>query len=293
MKISVPATSANMGPGFDTLGIAVGLRNHVIIKPAKFNSVSLKGEGSKNPVLKDNNMFLTIFNDFLQNLTGKKENFRFEFINEIPLSRGLGSSSAVIVSAIASAYATQGIKLEKDKLLNFALSLENHPDNITPAVMGGFNVATIQDHEVKYIKKNMPNYLKAVVVIPNRSISTNMSRKTLPYKYSKEDAVFNISHASLLTAALMSENWNMLRVASKDMFHQYYRMKQMPELFSVQKVALRNGALMSTLSGSGSTYFQMVHEKESKRLTDALSKAFPHFKVLCVDFDNNGVVIED
>ncbi len=293
MKISVPATSANMGPGFDTLGIAVGLRNHVIIKPAKFNSVSLRGEGANNPILKDNNMFLTIFNDFLQNLTGKKEHFRFEFINEIPLSRGLGSSSAVIVSAIASAYATQGIKLEKDKLLNFALSLENHPDNITPAVMGGFNVATIKDHEVKYIKKNMPNYLKAVVVIPNRSISTNMSRKTLPYKYSKEDAIFNISHSSLLTAALMTENWNMLRIASKDMFHQYYRMKQMPELFSVQKVALRNGALMSTLSGSGSTFFQIVHEKESKRLKDSLSKAFPHFKVLCLDFDNAGVVIED
>eukprot|EP01155_Anaeramoeba_flamelloides_P035940 Anaeramoba_flamelloidesc22753_g1_i1.p3 GENE.c22753_g1_i1~~c22753_g1_i1.p3 ORF type:complete len:294 (-),score=1.50 c22753_g1_i1:4402-5283(-) len=293
MKISVPATSANMGPGFDTLGIALKMRNHVIIKPAKFNSVSLKGEGANNPVLKDNNMFLSIFTDFLQNLTGRKENFRFEFINEVPLSRGLGSSSAVIVSAIASAYATQGIRLEKDKLLNFALSLENHPDNITPAVMGGFNVATVKDHEVKYIKKNMPNYLKAVVVIPNRPISTNLSRKTLPYKYSKEDAIFNISHASLLTASIMTENWNMLRIASKDMFHQYYRMKQMPELFSVQKVAVRNGALMSTLSGSGSTFFQMVHEKESKRLTNALSNAFPHFKVLCVDFDNDGVKIED
>ena len=104
MKISVPATSANLGPGFDSLGLALAMKNQVIIRPAKFHSVSLKGEGANNPVLKDNNMFISIFNDFYHNLAVKKRHFRFEFINEIPLSRGLGSSSAVIVSAIASAY---------------------------------------------------------------------------------------------------------------------------------------------------------------------------------------------
>jgi homoserine kinase len=113
MKVSVPATSANLGPGFDTLGVAIDLRNVVYIKPSKFHSVSLKGEGANNPTLKDNNMFTAIFNDFYKNLTNKNNHFRFEFINEIPLSRGLGSSSAVIVSAIASAYAMAGIKISK------------------------------------------------------------------------------------------------------------------------------------------------------------------------------------
>ena len=155
MRISVPATSANLGPGFDTLGLAISLHNQVIIKPSKFHSVNLKGEGSNNPVLKDNNMFIAIFNDFYHNLSHRKRHFRFEFTNEIPLSRGLGSSSAVIVSAIASAYAIEGIEIDKDKLLNLALAYENHPDNITPAVMGGFNVATVQDNEVRYIKKDM------------------------------------------------------------------------------------------------------------------------------------------
>ncbi len=114
----------------------------------------------------------------------------------------MGSSSAVIVSAIASAYAIEGIELEKQKLLNLALAYENHPDNITPAVMGGFTVATVQENEVKYIKKEMPKSLKAIVVIPNRPMSTQLSRKSLPYKYSKEDAIFNISHSSLLTQHL-------------------------------------------------------------------------------------------
>ena len=135
MRISVPATSANLGPGFDTLGLALDIRNYVSIKPAKFHSVSLKGEGSDNPKLKDNNMFISTFNDFYQNLSNERRQFRFEFQNEIPMSRGLGSSSAVIISAIASAYAIEGIKIEDKKLLNLALSYESHPDNITPPLM--------------------------------------------------------------------------------------------------------------------------------------------------------------
>ena len=293
MKISVPATSANLGPGFDTLGLALNIRNHVVIKPARFHSVSLKGEGSDNPKLKDNNMFISTFNDFHHNLSSKKQQFRFEFQNEIPLSRGLGSSSAVIISAIASAYAIEGIKLDNKKLLNLALSYESHPDNITPAVMGGFTVSTIHENEVYYIRKEIPKTLKAVVVIPNRAISTNLSRKTLPFKYSKEDAIFNISHSSLLTAAFMSEDWRMLKKASKDRFHQYYRMKQMPELFAVQKVALRNGALMSTLSGSGSTFFNIVYSKDAPRVVKKLQENFPHFKIFSCDFDNTGISIED
>lgn len=292
MRVSVPATSANLGPGFDCLGLAVGLKNQVIIKQSKFHSVSLKGEGANNPALKDNNMFISIFNDFYQNLSNKKRSFRFEFFNEIPLSRGLGSSSAVIVSAIASAYAIEGIELERDKLLNLALAYESHPDNITPAVMGGFNVSTVQDNEVKYINKHMPKSLKAVIVVPNRPISTQLSRKTLPFKYSKEDTVFNISHSSLLTAAFMSENWEMLKHASQDVVHQKYRMKHMPELFDVQKTALKNGALMSTLSGSGSTLFSIAYNQDATNLEQALKNKFPHFRVFILDFDNQGVKIE-
>lgn len=292
MKVTVPATSANMGPGFDTLGVAVDIKNEVIIRPSKFHSVSLRGEGANNPALKDNNMFIGIFNDFHNNLSTKKRFFRFEFHNDIPLSRGLGSSSAVIISAIASAYAVEGIEVSKQKLLNLALAYESHPDNITPAVMGGFNIATVEDNEVSYIKKNMPRDLRAIVVIPNRPISTHASRKTLPFKYSKEDAIFNLSHSSLLVGAIMSEKWDMLKIASQDKFHQSYRMKQMPELFEVQKIALNNGALMSTLSGSGSTLFSIVHQGDARRVENALKRSFPHFRVLSVNFDNVGLTIE-
>lgn len=292
MRVSVPATSANLGPGFDTLGLALKIKNQVTIRPAKFHSVSLKGEGSNNPILKDNNMFIAIFNDFYNNLSQKKRAFRFEFENQIPLSRGLGSSSAVIVSAIASAYAIEEMELPKEKLLNLALAYESHPDNITPAVMGGFTVSSVEDNEVKFINKSIPKSLSAVVVVPNRPISTQLSRKTLPFKYPKEDAIFNISHSSLLTAAFMSENWEMLKIASQDKFHQSYRMRQMPELFEVQKCALHSGALMSTLSGSGSTLFSICYFEDAKKIEKELRAKFPHFKVFISGFDNYGVRVE-
>ena len=288
MTITVPATSANLGPGFDTLGMSIQIRNTINIKPSKFHSVSIKGEGSKG-----NNMFLTIFNSFFNNLVSQQEHFRYEFNNLIPLSRGLGSSSAVITSAIASAYCVAKVELSKEDLLNFALSYESHPDNIAPAVMGGFTVSTVENNQVKVLKKNMPDDIQAIVVIPNRQMSTNQSRKIMPLKYSKEDAVFNIAHSSMLTGAIFSENWDYLRLASQDVFHQEFRMKNMPELFNVQRVSLENGSLMSTLSGSGSTFFNLAHKSDAQHICSVLRKKFPQFKIMVHNLDNDGITIDN
>lgn len=288
LKVSVPATSANLGPGFDTLGLAITLRNELSIKPARFTSISIKGEGSQNPKLRADNFFVNIFSEFFYNLTGEKEHFRFSFANKIPISRGLGSSSAVIVGAIGAAYDAAKVPLSKEKLLNLALNYESHPDNITPAVMGGFNVAIVDRNKVISTKKEMPGYLKAVMVIPNKSISTNYSRTTLPKRYSRRDCVYNISRCSMLSSAFFTENWDLLRVASRDKIHQDYRMKAMSVLFNVQKEALNAGALMSTLSGSGSSFFSMAHQDDAKRIQKKLKSSFPDFGVYIFDFDNVG-----
>ncbi len=293
MVISVPATSANLGPGFDTLGLSLDLRNFVDLKPAKFFSVSIKGEGANNPRLKGNNMFVNIFFEHYKSITGKRDNFRFVFNNSIPLSRGLGSSSAVIVSAITAAYEAAGVRISKRKLLNLALTYEPHPDNITPAIMGGFNTAVVEKGKVYSQKKALPNYLQAVVVIPNKPISTAQSRTSLPKSYSKETAVYNLSRSSLMVSAFFNENWELLRIASRDRFHQKIRMKSLPELFSVQKIAIDNGALMSTLSGSGSTFFNMVYAEDAQKLANKLSKRFGDFRVEILDFDNDGVVVSE
>ncbi len=290
MLVSVPATSANLGPGFDALGLAVDLRNEIIIKPSSFLSLATIGEGSDSLKIRKNTLFLDIFNKQYAKLTDKNETFRFEFTNRIPLSRGLGSSSAVIVAALASAYVAAGATYTKRDLLNLALEYEKHPDNITPAVMGGFNVACLEDGRVYSRKKRLPEYLRAVLVVPNKTISTARSRTTLPKFYSKEETIYSLSRSSYLTALFMSESWDLLRIASKDKLHQNRRMKMMPELFDVQKLALRNGALMSTLSGSGSTFFNLCYDNEAELMAEAFRKRFPEFRVFVTSLDNNGLV---
>jgi len=289
MFVSVPATSANLGPGFDTLGLAVNLRNEIIIKPSKFLSVSTHGEGADNPKIKKNTLFLTIFNENYKRLTGRTDNFRFEFHNRIPISRGLGSSSAVIVASLSAAYVAAGKKYNKREILNQALRYEHHPDNITPAVMGGFNVACVEGDRVYSKKRRLPDYLRAVLVIPNRTISTAKSRTVLPKMYKKEEAVYSLSRSAYMTALFMSESWDLLRIASKDKLHQSRRMKMMPELFDVQKTALKHGALMSTLSGSGSTFFSLAYEKDADKIAQALEARFPQFRVFVKELDNHGV----
>jgi len=291
LTISVPATSANLGPGFDTLGLAIDLRNEITLKRSKFLSLSTKGEGAGNPKIKKNTLFLHIFNEQYKRLSGgESENFRFEFTNRIPISRGLGSSSAVIVAAITAAHLATGTGYNKRKILNLALRYEHHPDNITPAVMGGFNVACLEAGRVYSKKRRLPSYLRAVLVVPNRTISTNRSRNVLPKSYSKEDLIFNLSHAAYMTALFMSEAWDQLRIASKDRVHQQRRMQAMPELFEVQKLALEKGALMSTLSGSGSTFFNLAYADDASKIHRALSERFPQFRVMTHSLDNLGVI---
>jgi homoserine kinase len=291
--IKVPATSANLGPGFDSLGLAIDLHNVITIKPANFLSVSINGEGANRPGIKTNNQFVNIFYNFYIKLMGKRDDFRFEFHNNIPFSRGLGSSSAVIVSAIAAAYEMADLKMSREGVVDKALFYETHPDNIAPAAHGGFTASmAIKNEHVYTQKKEIPSYLKAIMVIPNKSMSTAKSRAKMSKNISMQKAIFNLTHTAVLTAAFFNEDWSVLRVASEDKMHQNLRMNGMRELYQVQKIALLNGALMSTLSGSGSSFFNLAYEDDAANIEAKLKESFPRFRVEVFNFDNNGYLIE-
>lgn len=291
MNILIPATSANLGPGFDALGLSLKLFNSVKIEPSKFSSVSINGEGSDSTNLKRNNIFLSIFNEIFLELTGKNENFRIVFENNIPFSRGLGSSSAVIVGAIASAYEMAGFKASKSVVLNKAIIYETHPDNISPAVYGGFISAVVKNGNVYANKINLSDDIKAVVVIPNKPMSTASSRQILPKNYTMKECVNNLSHAAFLTSCFYEKRYDLLRVASEDMMHEERRMSALKELFEVRKVAYENGALMSTLSGSGSSFLNITYKDDAKNLQDVLKSKFNDFRVEIFSFDNDGYEI--
>jgi homoserine kinase len=158
--------------------------------------------------------------------------------------------------------------------------------------MGGFNVAAVEKNKVFSQKKHLPDYIKAVVVIPNKQMNTLKARTLLPKSYSKENAIYNLSHTALSVGAFFNEDWEMLKLASQDRFHQKARMKTLPELFNVQKAAYESGALMSTLSGSGSTFFNMVYDEDAIEISTKLTQKFPDFVVKILDFDNSGLIIE-
>lgn len=322
MIVRIPATSANLGPGFDSLGLALSLYNDFQIKPSILQTIKIKGEGEGIPKLIKDNNFIKIFKEtfcaiqggdlddlkldnatdiadtkpILKDINPPKsnflqKNFSFYLENHIPISRGLGSSSAVIVGAIVSAYQMLGIKYTKDMIINRALKYEKHPDNITPAVNGGFNVAMLKNNRVFYIKSKISNDIKAVVVIPNKPISTRHSRKAIPRQIPLQDAVFNISRASMIASIFAQKRWQLLKVVGDDKIHQDLRMGLLPALFSVRKEAMKNGALMSVLSGSGSTFLNICYRDDAPKLADILAKKFSKFRVLELEFDNNGISI--
>ena len=289
MIISVPATSANLGPGFDSLGLSLDFRNTFYISPSSMQSIKISGEGEDFYKLKTDNAFVKIFSTILgdQNLK-----FSFEFENKIPISRGMGSSSAVISAAITAAHYFRYGNIDKQQVLNTALYYEPHPDNLTPAIFGGFNVAVLERNKVVHTKFEVPDEIRAIMVVPNRSMSTKYSRQKLPKKYSTQDSIYNLSRSSLMVAAFSQRKWDLLRIASKDKFHQYSRMKQFPILFAVQKLALEKGALMSALSGSGSSFINICHKDDCPQIFQALSERFKGFRVLDLGFDNDGLRVE-
>ncbi|PSM51576.1 homoserine kinase [Campylobacter blaseri] len=291
MNIIVPATSANLGPGFDVLGLSLKLYNKVEITRQKITSISIKGEGCNNIYLKKNNTFVKIFNEIYLELTGKTDNFKFNFLNNIPLSRGLGSSSSVIIGAIASAYEMAGFKVKKETILNKALTYENHPDNIAPAVFGGFTVSIIDDFKVYTQKAQLSDKIQAIVVIPNKPMSTNKSRAKLPKHYTAKDSVLNVAYSSFLTSCFIKQDYDNLKITAKDKFHEDIRMKNLPELFDVKKLAYENGSLMSTLSGSGSSFLNIAYKEDSINLQEKLRSKFKDFRVEIIDFDNIGFKI--
>ena len=291
MVITVPATSANLGPGFDTLGLALNLRNEIEIKKATFNSIEIYGENAEFLKKLKRNYFVDIFNEVYKNLTGKEDKFSFKFNNKIPLSRGLGSSSAVIVAAITAAYEMAQIPYKKDKIMNLALNYEPHPDNITPATLGGFCVAKLRKNRVYFLKKFIPTTLRAVIVIPSKPISTQKSRESLKTHYLLKDVVTNISSTAMITAAFFSEKFDILKYVVEDKIHQENRMKNIPELFKIREIALREGALMSTLSGSGSTFFNLAYKDDAYNIYSVLKDNFKDFEVKILYFDNVGVKV--
>lgn len=254
IRVQVPATTANLGPGFDCLGMALELYNIIELIPASRGLViEASGEGAAEIPRDERNLVYQAAQRVFRQLDCHPPGLKLRLLNQIPVARGLGSSTSAIVGGIIAANLLAGGKLSIKEIITLASSLEGHPDNVAPAVLGGIVVAVQADGEVKYLKIQPPQGLKGVVAVPDFPLATKTSREILPSQVSFQDAAFNVGRAALLIAALQQGDLTLLGVAMEDRLHQSFRSSLVPGFKKVLAAAKLAGARGVTLSGAGPT----------------------------------------
>jgi homoserine kinase len=256
VQARVPATIANLGPGFDALGLAVGLWLEVSAQPAPEDQ--LEYEGSGQVPLGGDNLIHHGFRAAYSALGLHAPNVLIRAHNPIPLARGLGSSSAALVSGAALADAMMDGQLGRDGVLRVCAELEGHPDNVAPAVLGGFTASVMAANGPISVSLPVPHDWHVLVAVPEQELLTSEARGALPERYSREQAVYNLSRAALWVAGIASGRFDVLREACRDAIHQPYRAPLVPGLEDAIQGALQAGALAAFLSGAGPSVAAIV-----------------------------------
>ena len=236
VKVRVPATTANLGPGFDCMGIALKLYNEVTIKRVSSQQIL-------NPMIQES------ISLFFRTIEKKSFPLTISIKGEVPIARGLGSSVTLRAGVIAGLNRLAGEPLSQAECLNLVIQLEGHPDNAAPAFLGGFTVAT----EETILRTPVDPRLKFIAIIPDLEVETEKARHVLPKAIRFKEAVDNSKHAALIAAAFASHKYELLEDAFKDYLHQPYRRKLVPFLEKTIAMGKEAGALGGFLSGSGST----------------------------------------
>lgn len=267
VRVQVPASTANLGPGFDTLGMALDLYAWIEMSIAEQTRVTLIGDELSGIPTDESNLVYKVAQRVFEEAGVSYPHLDIVMKSDIPLTRGLGSSASAIVGALAAANALIDHKLSDDQLFQMASRIEAHPDNVGASLFGGIVVAYWDGERAEYIRLNPPEKLKVLAVIPDFQLSTHEARNALPQQVSLQDAVFNVSHSSLLVAALAQGNLDMIRHAMKDQLHQPYRASLVPGMEDILARAVEHGALGVALSGAGPTMLALVDaDADSKQL---------------------------
>ena len=295
IRIRVPATSANLGAGFDSLGLAVNLYN--VIDMEEYDGVSIcSTDGTWVPTTKENLIYQTAERLFLE--CGKPfSGLRIVQQNNIPMTRGLGSSSACIVGGLVGANTLLGNPLSLDDLVNLASDIEGHPDNTTPALLGGIVTAVLEGKRVYWVKQAVHNALRLVAVIPDFKLSTELARKALPEQVSHLDARYNLSRAALFSASLLQGKCENIRIAVEDKLHQPYRMKLIDHADEVFSQAYAQNAYGVYISGAGPTLMAIVDGADDRfapQLREYLGTlSLDGWKIEELVIDNDGTTVHN
>jgi homoserine kinase len=289
--IRVPASTSNLGSGFDTLGLAVKLYTRVDARLSNTPGIRSASRTEERPHPAAIKLLNESANLFFKSAGVETFGVEVSLSGNVPMARGLGYSATLRVGVLAALNEFSGKPLDRSALLNLATQLESHPDNASPSIFGGFTVSGMVQTQVRCLNFPVPEATRLVTLVPDFPVSTEEARKLMPASFSKPDATHALNRAALITAAFASGDLQSLRGLFDDRIHQPYREALIPKLSEVISAGENVGALGGFLSGSGSAIICLARE-QPEVIGEAMRRMMPQSQVLILEPDNSGFAVE-
>ncbi|WP_243521723.1 homoserine kinase [Bacillus pseudomycoides] len=286
-KVCVPASTANVGPGFDSIGIALSLYLEVTVKEQSTHWHVI--HSFDDSILNDErNLIVSTALKVCPSLSP----YKIEVTSNIPLTRGLGSSASAIVAGIELANQLGELHLTTDEKVHLATSFEGHPDNVAASILGGTVIGVMDGNDVSIVRVESKE-LGVISLIPNEELNTNKSRSVLPEIFQFHDAVRASAVSNVLVAALCQKKWEIVgEMMERDQFHEPYRSQLVPFLPAVRMYAKKFGAYGTALSGAGPSLFILTPYEKREEIAEQLIKVFPAMQVCRLEIDHEGTVVK-
>lgn len=279
IKVKVPATSANLGPGFDVLGLAID----------RYNIFTFVESAES----KEENLIYKSYRRVFEYLGKPLIPVKIQVNDNIPIARGLGSSAACIVGGIMGANEILGKPLDKEDILKLATEIEGHPDNVAPAIYGGLVVSVMEGDKIHIAKLPIKNKLSFIALVPNFELSTSKAREVLPKRIDFKDGIYNVSRVSILLTALATGDSGLIKLGLQDKFHQPYRGKLIEGFDEIISAVNQKGALGCYLSGAGPTIMCIGPGEDNRLIKDIqeyVKDEYPAWEVFVHKVDNIGAL---
>jgi homoserine kinase len=296
MTIKIPCSTSNLGPGFDTLGLALNRYLFLTAEQSNGLSITVEGNGKDHIATDSSNLVYAAIETTAQKVGRTVPAMHLHIKNEVPAYGGLGGSGAAIAGGVVLANQLLNLRLSNDDMLNIAVEIEGHPDNVSAAIFGGLTINCFDAEKKVHCRSvKIADTLSVVACSPHFQVQTKQARKILPQQVSLKDAVTNIENAASLVAAMMSGDFDALRYTTAEKLHEQYRATLIPGFDDVKNAALNAGALSFNISGAGPTLFAFAINNEND-IAEAMVRAFERNGQKATSevmkIENNGAVLQ-
>ncbi|MDM5339707.1 homoserine kinase [Fictibacillus enclensis] len=291
-SIQVPGSTANLGPGFDSVGMALSMYLTVNVFPSREQKITYFGKELQSLNGEKDNLILQAASMVADAYDKELPCCSLEVESELPLSRGLGSSAAAIVAGIEWANRVLSLSLSKEEKTLFACKMEGHPDNVVPSLIGGLAISWYDENQVETVHVTDLS-VELVLTIPSFELATSMAREALPPSLAHSEAVQASAVSNVLVASLLRDDWKRAgKMMNKDRFHEPYRQQWFPDFTEIKEKAAEAGAYGSAISGAGPAMVSFVPAGSGERVCEQIANAFEGYECKAVSPDVKGVLVQ-